>query len=158
MNPLYARVALCLTPLVTLGLSGCQAAGPQSQQQQPPVQMIGSNWKLVSLGGDLPVENSEITLAFGADGQASGAAGVNRYFGPYQLRSPDRPDGALAFGEFGTTRIAGPDELMTQEQRYLGALRAVTGYRAGGALLELDADGRPLLRFRQIAPVTPTSP
>lgn len=135
----------------TLLLAGCQAPGPRSSTEPPPVKMLGSNWALVSLAGELPAGESKITLEFGADGKVGGDAGVNRYFGPYQIAHPDSGAGALSFGEIGSARMAGSPELMKQESEYLDLLRAVDAYRAGGGLLELNGGGRPLLRYRQIA-------
>jgi heat shock protein HslJ len=117
--------------------------------------MIGSSWGLVSIGGDLPARESQITLTFGADRQATGHAGVNRYFSAYTIAKPDQGAGALGFGDLGSTRMAGPPELMEQEREYLDRLRAVDGYHAGGGLLELSSAGRPLLRFRQISSTQP---
>ena len=121
---------------VTLFVLGCASGGPRGAGEPPPVRMIGSNWSLVSLGGELPVRESQITLAFGADGQASGHAGVNRYFGPFTIANPNRGAGTIGFGELGSTRMAGTPELMDQEREYLDMLRAVTAYRAGGGLLD----------------------
>jgi heat shock protein HslJ len=48
----------------------------------------------------------------------------------------------------GTTRMACPEPVMEQEQRYLEALGAVTAYRSESATLSLlDAGGRVRVRL-----------
>lgn len=132
-----------------VALAGCRSGG--GGPTPPPVRMLDSHWALVALGGEPPAGETRISLHLGADGQFSGHAGVNRYFGPYTISDDDGAAGSIAFGEVGSTRMAGPPELMQQEDRYLAALRSVDAYRAGGGLLELSSSGRPLLRYRQTA-------
>jgi heat shock protein HslJ len=88
------------------------------------------------------LEGSEITLTL-RDGEASGSAGCNAYGATYTL------EGAwLAFVDVAATEreCEAPEGVMAQEQRYLAALRDVTGYRWVGSQLWLRTeDGRALV-------------
>ncbi|MEN8255971.1 MAG: META domain-containing protein [Verrucomicrobiota bacterium] len=83
-----------------------------------------------------------IHIAF-QGGKLSGHAGVNRYFGNYEL------DGAaLAIGPAGSTQMAGPQEAMEQEQRFLKDLGRIAKYRIVGKELRLiDGEGQVALVF-----------
>ena len=62
---------------------------------------------------------TQITANFGEDGQLTGSAGCNDYFGPYET------DGQkISMGPFGTGRTAcsEPEGIMEQESQYLAAL------------------------------------
>ncbi|MGA9348390.1 MAG: META domain-containing protein [Anaerolineae bacterium] len=116
----------------------------------------GPTWSLLSIVGErwiegevVPVpdpntvlEGTEITLAL-EGGTAGGSAGCNAYGAAYTL------DGiSLAFGDVAATErdCPTPEGVMEQEQRYLVALKDVTGYRMVGSQLWLMVgDGRALV-------------
>lgn len=106
------------------------------------VELGDSEWTVVSYNNGKQAvvtvaEGSEITLAFGPDGYASGSAGVNTYNGPYEFSA-----NSVKIGPLATTKMAGPPELMEQEAAYLVALQATTTWSTRGDTLELrDADG-----------------
>lgn len=75
----------------------------------------GTSWRVVGVG-DLDVTGGAC-LTFGDDGQVSGSGGVNRLTGAYSVDGP-----VLTFGPLATTRMAGPPELMAEEQAVLAAL------------------------------------
>ncbi len=92
-----------------------------------------------------PVVEAPIELALGPEGEVSGTAGCNRYFGTYSA-----DDGALSFGPLGSTRMACPNALMDQEDRYLQMLERTAAFKADSDNLVLsDAQGGDLLRFRK---------
>jgi heat shock protein HslJ len=128
---------LVVASLVLLGLVGCEAAsGPE------PADVAGTSWQVASyrdVAGQLadPVAGSRLTLQFAEDGTASGTSGVNQFSGTYETGA----GGSLEFGQFSTTLIAGPQDLMDQEQAYLAALGRTTHYREVGEALELLDDG-----------------
>lgn len=151
MRKAHTAFSALLVGAVGILFAGCQSAGTRtSDLQPPPVEMVGSAWILVSLGGQLPEGEKAITLEFARDGKFSGHAGVNSYFGSYQIRRGSGPRGEIAISEIGSTKMAGAPELMQQEQRYLDALRQATLYMAEGGLLEFRAGNQPLLRYRQM--------
>lgn len=166
LNPAAVMLPL-LIPTLLLCTGGCESGGatPRPNSQPPPTKMLGSIWALVALGGEEPLGDEPLTLELGEDGRVGGFAGVNRYFGDYELEEPTAAGsgkpaapGTVKFGELGATRMAGPPEMMEQERRYLDALRAVDRYRAEGGLLELSAGRGPLLRFRKIGNMEDTPP
>jgi heat shock protein HslJ len=110
----------------------------------------GTSWDVTSYnngkgGVTTPVAGSELTIAFDADGQVSGAGGVNRYSGPYEV------DGsAVTIGPLATTKMAGDPELMAQEQAFIKALESSTTWSGVGGKLELrDADGSAMASAKQ---------
>jgi len=91
---------------------------------------------------NLVLEGTEITLTL-EGGTAQGSAGCNAYGAAYTL------DGiSLAFGDVAATErdCPTPKGVMEQEQRYLAALKDVTGYSMVGSQLWLMvSDGRTLV-------------
>jgi len=69
----------------------------------------------------LAPEKPNITITFFPDGKVAGGAPVNRYFGKYQLDDAGRLQ--WPGPGFASTRMAGPPELMDQEQVYFQSLR-----------------------------------
>lgn len=88
----------------------------------------------------------KITLGFGGGGQLFGNASVNSFASDYS--SSD--DGSLTFGQFITTRMAGPAELMELESQIINLLSQVQYYEVSGKNLTLkDADGTTLLVYKE---------
>ena len=122
------------------GSSGVGSRGPALE---------GTRWMLTTLG-DTPAEittdetgSAHILLTPDED-DVSGSTGVNFLGGKYTLKGD-----ALRFGPLITTRRAGPPALMQQEIDFTRALDRTRRWRIGEAGLELlDADGRPVARFR----------
>jgi len=116
------------------------------------MQLTGTEWTATGInngkGGVASlVAGSTVTLAFGADGRASGSAGCNRYTARYE---PARD--TLKFGTAAATRMmcmtAG---VMEQEQAFLDALGKVATFRMEGDRLELRAaDGALAASFRRV--------
>lgn len=95
--------------------------------------LAGAEFDVVAIDGADVVPGSSPTIAFGLDGRVSGRATLNRLMGHYEL------DGdALRLGALATTMMAGPEELMAQEQRVLQVL-------GGGALTVVPAVDSDLL-------------
>jgi heat shock protein HslJ len=128
---------------------------PLSEAARPALE--GSTWSLLSIveerwieGEAVPVpdpntvlEGTEITLTL-EGGAAGGSAGCNDYGAVYTL------DGAsLALGDVVATErgCSTPEGVMEQEERYLVALKDVTGYRMVGSQLWLLAGDRRALVF-----------
>ena len=76
---------------------------------------------------------------------AAGRSFVNRYFGTANLA----PEGQLRWtGALGSTKMAGPPDLMAREQDYLRSLGRVSRWRVEGRTLTLDsADGVVVLHY-----------
>jgi len=93
------------------------------------------------------VTNPPPTLQFKED-RASGSTGVNRWTASYTHVGSD-----LSFGQAATTLMAGPEELMEQEQSFLDILARIDGYAIAGSLLEVR-EGDEILALFAVVPMT----
>jgi heat shock protein HslJ len=92
--------------------------------------------------------DTQVTLAFDAEGRASGSAGCNRFTAGYT-----RERDALKFAAAATTRMLCPTPgVMEQEQAVLQALQQVATVRMEGDRIELRAaDGALMISARRAA-------
>ena len=106
--------------------------------------LAGTSWRITGINNGRQAVVSVLagtapTLAFAADGRASGSAGCNSFNSRYTV------DGAqLKFAPPASTRkmCAEPPGVMEQEQQFLTALESVTAMRIEGNRLEMRrADG-----------------
>jgi putative lipoprotein len=108
--------------------------------------LVGVQWKLVAIGGAPALERpdgQQAHVSFNTEKKSfSGSTGCNRLVGTLDLA------GGLRLAAGGMTMMACPEDVMEQEQAFLEALKATSGYRAAdGSLDLLDGDGRVLARF-----------
>ena len=93
---------------------------------------------------------TQITANFGEDGQLTGNAGCNDYFGPYET------DGRkISMGPFGTGRTAcsEPEGIMEQESQYLAVLETADTYKIEGNSMNMrTADEATVANFQRIRP------
>lgn len=115
------------------------------------ITISGTSWVVRQVGAEAhrpPLPQ----LSFGDDGRLSGSTGVNRLMGRYEVG-----EGAVTFGPLATTRMAGPPELMAQEQAVTGVLSGEVAYAVAGDRLTLGAGELSLsLERAGIRPVPPT--
>jgi heat shock protein HslJ len=115
----------------------------------PSSPLAGKAWTLTMLeGADVPppaADRRQPSLTFGTEGRITGFTGVNRFSGAFTLDGQN-----LKFSNITITRMAGPPEAMTVEQKLMNALRATTGWRQAGGKLELLAGDRVVARFDQV--------
>lgn len=111
--------------------------------------LVGTDWNLTSFHTADAVTSilngSTIGALFAEDGQVSGSAGCNNYFGGYTLAGD-----SLTVGPLGASRMAcsEPDGVMQQETVYLSMLDSTASYVIDGATLTLlNADGAALLSY-----------
>lgn len=84
-----------------------------------------------------PSLGSTLTLEFGGGGRVTGNGGVNTFEGPYTSTAT-----TIAIGPLASTRMSGPEPLLTQEARYLASLQLASAWRLFQGRLELrDASG-----------------
>lgn len=118
-------------------------------------ELAGSSWEVISYnnGREAVVSliiGSEITADFGEDGQLTGNAGCNNYFGPYEAEGEN-----ISMGPFGSTRMAcsEPEGVMEQESEYLAALETAATYKIEGLTMNMrTADGATAANFRRVIP------
>ncbi len=145
---------------VGLAVAGCASSGSGGSKPKPgqadetpaPVSILGK-WLVVSLEDPLgrrvpPASAGRVEIEFapsqpGVGAVVSGSAGLNRFTGKYSFAPGERDTGAISFGTFRTTKMAGPADAMEFEQILLDVLatsRTVT--REGGGLVIDTADAR----------------
>lgn len=121
-------------------LVGCAQSTPPAEEDtstdsasEAPAPLEGTSWECITFaaGGGVqnpPLPTAAITAEFSEDGKMTGNTGVNSYSTSYET------DGAtLTIGEeIITTKMAGPEEAMTQESDYLTALATVESYNING--------------------------
>lgn len=120
--------------LALAATTACLSACASGSGGDAKVPLRATEWTLDSMGGKSVPSDSGITLTLGTDGNAAGNAGVNRYFGRYNL---DEAGGTLSFLGMGSTRMAGPADRMNRESEYLSALAGTAMFRRKGEKLEL---------------------
>ncbi len=86
----------------------------------------GTSWRLVTLDGATPIQSGILTLIFAQDGTVSGRAGCNSFSaGYFSVRRT-----TIYFpGMFSTLVACFPNEIMQQENAYLGTLRGASHYQ-----------------------------
>jgi len=138
-----------------LGPAGATLA--TSSGEGPPG-LTGQDYRLKKLvleGRTIALSTeSAPTIRFDGKGTVEGNATLNRYRRGYEVL----PSGALRFtGEaMAMTRMAGPPELMDQEDRFLSALDRVERVRIEGDTLFLsDGKGTTVLTFARAAGLSP---
>ena len=104
-------------------------------------ELSGTSWIVTSYNNGREavvgvISGTEMTAAFGDDGQVSGTAGCNNYFASYEAEAEA---GTITIDQIGLTDMAceGPDGIMEQEQAFLAALATAVTYRVEGNTLEL---------------------
>jgi heat shock protein HslJ len=98
--------------------------------------LVGTAWRLRTIGGEAVLADVEATLEFPEAGRVAGRGSCNRFFGTVRV------DGdSVAFGGMGATRMACAEAVMRQEDAYLRALEAATRLRRDGGRLTLEGTG-----------------
>ena len=127
---------------LTLGertLTGCGG--------DPASLLTGIDWRGEDVAGTGIIDGSNIELRFGTDGRISGSTGCNRIIGGFTLTGE-----GLSMSQMGSTMMACPEALMTQERRVLDALSAVRRFdidETGALLLIGGPDDAPLITARR---------
>jgi heat shock protein HslJ len=115
----------------------------------PESESLQGNWVLTGMGSDNASIIGDITLEI-TDTNISGNSGVNYYFGKITVGS----EGKLNISGIGSTEMAGPADLMEQEQKYYAALANASAYKIiDGSLIISDNAGNTILTFKEIPPI-----
>ncbi len=137
-----------LGPLMLVALSaGCAGTPPTADG---PPELGGSSWVAEDIDGRGVMDRLQSTISFENSLRVAGNAGCNRFFGNYTLAGLE-----LEFGPLGSTMMACPEAVMTQERRFLRALEQTRIVRLDPAtdlLYFSDAEGRDVLRFSRLEP------
>jgi heat shock protein HslJ len=121
---------------IALMLVSCGGGGASS--------LDGTDWVLTSLNGASPL--GSFALAF-TDGQVTGKAGCNSYFGDY-----DQSGDTLSIPMIGITEMycMDPEGIMDQESLYVGILSRVDTFSTSGTQLRLETGDGAFLIFEAV--------
>ena len=122
--------------LQLLGEGGKVLATFKAQSQQ----LAGTSWRAIGINNGRGavasvVRGTTVTLAFDANGHASGSAGCNSFKAGYEANAPKLRFGAPA----ATRKMCAGEGVMEQEAAFLAALESVDTMRFEGDRLELRA-------------------
>lgn len=136
---------LFLAGIAFVNLRGMQSA--EDRRVSSVDQLTGVAWQLSHLGEMVADEDAGIYIQFRQDGQFSGSAGCNRFFGTASIAED------LQLGGIGATRRACPEPANSLEFSFLAALGQTTAAsRADNRLAFKDGAGVSVLRFVAIDP------
>ena len=158
MSPALSKSRPCCVALaLALLLPACSqtshdhAVAPGSTHAASPAPTItGSEWRCTRLGAVTPPADCVPTFMLGADGKASGFAGVNRWFGTCTANGA-----SLAFGPLVSTRMAGPPARMELEQQYLRVMATVTQWSIADGTLRLSDGTSVVAEFEPMPTAVP---
>lgn len=117
-----------------------KATDPQQTTQIP----INVEWSVLSIGGDPIIPGTKVTLRFGHNARLNGRATVNTFSSSW-MTVGDR----MIIDTAATTMMAGPENFMQQEQRFLKTLAAVCEFKIeNGKLILTTKDGTEIIARR----------
>ena len=118
--------------LVVASLYGCDTDMPVADKSE----LLGS-WTVEFIDERPVIDDSPAFIQFTEENKVSGNSSCNRFTGSYVFSETQ-----LSFGQAATTRMACPQALMEQEQRFLDGLSRVAQAKLKNGMLELmDSDG-----------------
>ena len=125
------RIYYLTVSLLMAVLLGCSASpNKQISEQEDQIlttsdnfsHMTGIQWilqKMIVDGSEYPLGGNMPFVKFENDGRINGFASINRFFGSMQINE----QGWVKWSKpFGSTKMAGSEELMKQEDAFLKAL------------------------------------
>ena len=128
--------------LLGAALTACGGVGSPSATTTPGLE--GTSWTLIEIDGREPAGDSVPTLAFDEEGNISGSAGCNTYFG-----TPTIEGSSISMGPLSTTRMACPGAAGLLETAFLAAMDEVDSYT-------IDSQGRLVLEGGAVLVFEPT--
>ena len=149
-----------LLPMTFIFFSACAMSESEPESQSILItseniqQIIEVEWRLLRITENnivfIEPDKSIPTILFLPDNKVAGSATINRYFGNYMLDAK----GVLTWNEpgFASTMMAGPPELMEQEQQYLQKLQKTNRIIKQAQQLVLEnADGTIQIIFQRVS-------
>ena len=108
--------------------------------------LVEIDWTVTTLDNKPVIKDSRMSLLVSAEGKVRGNAGVNNYFGKWQIVGRD-----IIASKMAATKMArlGPAGIMQQEQLYLKLLSEVTSWQLSAGKLQLFQDKKLLVTLGQ---------
>ena len=132
-------LGIVVVVLLVAGLAWVRSLG-QAPTPAGGLPVTGISWRPVAIGDEMILADSGMHVLFEMDGNLSGHAGCNRFFGSLQ-----QSESGVEVGPVGSTRMACPEPIMRREDAFLGAIQKTKRFRQREGRLELlDADGKVL--------------
>ena len=137
MSYVSTRAVALTVAVLLLAAYRAIAAPPVGKKTGSAEPLAGTNWTLVTLGGQAPLSDTTVTLRFASSGSVSGSDGCNVYHGSYSV------DGTtICFGsEFVSSQMACPEAIMSQAKAYSRALQRAAAYAVDADRLLLRVTG-----------------
>jgi heat shock protein HslJ len=108
--------------------------------------LTGTTWRLVDLSGAPALSEPAATISFPEEGRVAGSGSCNRFFGGVSISGE-----SLTLSGIGSTKMACPEPIMSQEKSFLEALGNATRYAIDGSTLSIWVKGsdKPLRLTRE---------
>jgi len=130
-------------PAVALSLAACAGSGGTN-----PASLLGTEWRLVEMDGQILPERPAATLAFTEPGKVAGNGSCNRFFGSVTVSGEQ-----IGFGQIGATKMACMGPAGQLEPRYFAALQQAQRYEVKNTSLVIHMkDQAAPLRFVRTRP------
>ena len=136
----FAFFLLFLAAFAFVSLDGLQKKASEAMEESPghPLDLVGTDWRLADTGGVVIEQQGGVYVRFEADGNVSGHAGCNGFFGSYTVDAA-----SIGIGPLGATRKMCPQALMDIEYTFMNALQNARAFDIEGRELVLvDAQNR----------------
>lgn len=132
---------------VAVSLAGCNATNSNPAQVEEPIsneqrlQQLLGEWQVEDINGAGIIDSSHVTITFDGEGRVYGSTSCNRYSSDYQLTNE-----GLTFGHSLATKMACPEALMNQEQKFLDVFNDINQFEINetGALILKGKNGKTL--------------
>ncbi|HMB76946.1 MAG TPA: META domain-containing protein [Kiloniellaceae bacterium] len=125
-----------------LALAACETSGAQGAgSRDNPLK--NTSWLAEDIEGTAAAGNVQSTLNVALDNQVTGSGGCNNYFGLAVIEGD-----SFSMGPVGSTKMACPEVMMAQEQRFFAALTKARRFETKDGQLSLfDESGSLVLRL-----------
>ena len=107
--------------------------------------LLTKQWTVISLNENLLLKDTAISFSVSVKGKVKGNAGVNNYFGQWEI-SKDR----ITSSKMASTKMFGiePKGIMQQEELFLSTLSTITRWHVDGEELQLFDGNEIVIRLQ----------
>lgn len=118
-----------------------KAAPVDTPSQESRLELLLGEWQIEDVNGAGIIDSSHITITFNEEGRVYGSASCNRYSSQYELNGD-----SLTFSHSLATKMACPEALMNQEQKFLETFNEISQFEINenGTLILKSNNGKTL--------------